>query len=98
MSDWLDLELAHRLARESAPEELWKRVLSGARPVQRRNWPVAAVLIIAAATCILWLATSGQQISHIPAMASDRPSPPATQGPQRESSEAPAALSLQDDP
>jgi hypothetical protein len=65
MSDWLELELAHRLTPVEAPEGLWERVENGppVRAVRRAlpraawtAWPVAAMATVALAAGALWLA------------------------------------------
>jgi hypothetical protein len=62
MSEWLELELADRLAPVRAPERLWYLVQSrepvaGIRATRRR--PTKAVLLLAvAAAASLWVATA----------------------------------------
>ena len=52
MSEWLDLELSHRLAPVEAPRELWARVAMR-RPVRRRSAPLFAVPVAAVVTLVL---------------------------------------------
>lgn len=70
MSEWLELELAHRLAPVAAPEGLWARIEGGKQPLPavaslkgRRalRWPIAAILTIGVAAATLWLAARGQE-------------------------------------
>jgi hypothetical protein len=65
MSDWLELELAHRLTPVVAPEGLWERVENGPpvgavrRALPRAvwtAWPVAAMATLGLAAGALWLA------------------------------------------
>jgi hypothetical protein len=64
MSDWLDLELAHRLTPMEAPEGLWERVENGLRPPVRRSaftnrlwaWQMAAMATVVLAMGALWIA------------------------------------------
>lgn len=66
MPEWLELELAHRLAPTAAPDGLWERIQGGAReprPVVRpmARWPIAAILTLMAAAATLWLAARGEE-------------------------------------
>src|SRR5690348_1790691 len=63
MSEWLELELAHRLAPVAAPDELWARVQNG-KPAPERHaarWPIAAIVTMGVAAATLWLAARGQE-------------------------------------
>ncbi len=54
MPDWLELELAHRLAPVEAPPQLtWQ---APARPAQRRSFTLIPILAAAAAVALLLLA------------------------------------------
>jgi len=63
MSDWLELELAHRLPPAEAPEELWRRIedrLSARSAVPARKgfgraWPIATMALLTI-TFAFWLA------------------------------------------
>ena len=69
MSDWLDLELAHRLTPVAAPEGLWDRVETGLRTAVPRKafttalwaWPVAAM----AAMATLALAAGARWLANV---------------------------------
>ena len=67
MSDWLDLELSHHLAPVAAPEALWDRIQSGARPDRPgglsyfTHWAIAAILTLTTAAGSLWLAAQRQK-------------------------------------
>ena len=63
MSDWLELELAHQLSPEAAPDALWERIQNGRAPARRTvpRWPIAAVVTLAVAAATLWLAARGQE-------------------------------------
>lgn len=83
MSEWLDLELAHRLAPVTAPEGLWERIESGRRTVRRkpgrarparrstvwRAWPVVALASVALAAMALWLADTRPPVLDIRQLA-----------------------------
>jgi len=70
MSDWLELELAHRLPPAEAPEELWQRVAQasacrvetrlhrGSRVLNgtRRAWPIAVMALLTLTCAAFWLA------------------------------------------
>jgi len=59
MSDWLELELAHRLAPVRAPERLWHLVQSPAPVATVRRRPVKTVLLLAAAAAAsVWVAAA----------------------------------------
>jgi len=63
MSEWLELELAHRLAPVAAPDDLWARIQKG-QPAPERHaarWPIAAILTLGVAAATLWLAARGQE-------------------------------------
>lgn len=63
MSEWLELELAHRLAPVAAPDDLWARIENG-KPAPERHaarWPIAAILTLGVAAASLWLAARGQE-------------------------------------
>ncbi len=60
MSEWLELELADRLAPVSAPERLWYLVKApgpAAITVARRR-PAKAILLLAAAAASVWVAAA----------------------------------------
>lgn len=73
MPDWLELELAHRLAPAKAPNDLWERVQTGGPrrpvrpPVRRRVWPVAAIVTVMIAAGAMWMVAKGQ--GHVPDLA-----------------------------
>ena len=80
MSDWLDLELAHRLRPVSAPEELWERIenvraggsrrrTTGVRPFLRRALPAAAMATAALVAMALWLADGREPVLDIRQLA-----------------------------
>lgn len=58
MSDWLELELADRLAPAEAPDALWYAIeRARTRPPARAlhaKWPVAAIATIVLAAGVLW--------------------------------------------
>jgi len=59
MSEWLELELAHRLAPVQAPERLWNLVQSPGPAANARRRPVKTVLLLAAAAAAsVWLAAA----------------------------------------
>ena len=59
MSEWLELELAHRLAPVQAPERLWRLVQSEGPLANAPRRPVKAVLLLAAAAAAsVWLAAA----------------------------------------
>lgn len=59
MSEWLDLELADRLAPVRAPERLWYLVQSPAASGATRRRPVRTALLVAAATAAsVWVAAA----------------------------------------
>jgi hypothetical protein len=64
MRDWLELELAERLAPAEAPDALWTAIdRSRNRPparAPRSKWPVAAIVTILVAAGALWMAAKGQ--------------------------------------
>ena len=62
MPEWLELELAHRLAPADAPEELWDRIRHGRapRPASRPVWPIAAIVTVMVALGALWMAAKGE--------------------------------------
>jgi hypothetical protein len=93
MSDWLELELAHRLGPVEAPESLWERVESArrARPEIRRPvavprvslwtaWPVAAMATLALAAGALWLADVREPALDIRQLAESQSRQPAALG------------------
>ena len=59
MSDWLELELADRLAPTEAPEALWSAIEKARMQkqirTQRPKWPVAAVATAILALGVVWL-------------------------------------------
>jgi hypothetical protein len=69
MSEWLELELAHRLAPVAAPEDLWARIESGKQPrpaaaalkARAPRWPIAAAILTIGVAATLWLAARGQE-------------------------------------
>jgi hypothetical protein len=70
MSDWLDLELSHRLAPVAAPEALWDRIgrvglrpaeSRAVRPILKTHWAIAAILTLTAAAGALWLVAQRRQ-------------------------------------
>lgn len=63
MSEWLELELAHRLAPVAAPDDLWARIQNGEPAPVRHSvrWPIAAILTLGVAAATLWLAARGQE-------------------------------------
>ena len=65
MPDWLELELAERLAPTEAPDALWTAVERGrATPPMRAprpKWPVAAIVTIMVAAGALWMVAKGQE-------------------------------------
>jgi hypothetical protein len=59
MSEWLELELADRLAPVRAPERLWYLVRAPGPIVATRRRPVKAVLLLAAvAAASVWVAAA----------------------------------------
>jgi hypothetical protein len=59
MSEWLELELAHRLAPVRAPERLWYLVQTPGPLPNRPRRPVKTVLLLAAAAAAsVWLAAA----------------------------------------
>ncbi len=59
MSEWLELELADRLAPVRAPERLWYLVQSAAPAPPARRRPVkTALLVAAAAAASVWVAAA----------------------------------------
>jgi len=59
MSEWLELELADRLAPVRAPERLWYLVRSAAPIPSRRRRPLrTALLVAAAAAASVWVAAA----------------------------------------
>jgi hypothetical protein len=59
MSEWLDLELAHRLAPVQAPERLWHLVQTPGPIANARRRPVKTVLLLAAAAAAsVWVAAA----------------------------------------
>lgn len=82
MSDWLELELSHRLAPVKAPGDLWERVRPAARPEPRpqRNWtvwPIAAIITILIAAGTLLLVAKGEQTAPATRhLAQELPRPP----------------------
>lgn len=81
MSDWLELELAERLAPVRAPEALWTRVNRPAPPTARRRtsrpgaWGWVAAAAMAAATLAVTLAIPSPSLSQLAAaeLAKSRP-------------------------
>jgi hypothetical protein len=76
MSDWLELELAHRLAPVEAPVELWTRVQAANRERRRHSalaaWPIAAIVTLILAAGTLWLVAKGEELPA-PQVAAARP-------------------------
>jgi hypothetical protein len=59
MSEWLELELADRLAPVRAPEQLWYLVQAPRPMAAVRRRPVKAVLLLAAAAAAsVWVAAA----------------------------------------
>lgn len=59
MSEWLELELAHRLAPVQAPERLWHLVQTPGPLANPRRRPVKTVLLLAAAAAAsVWVAAA----------------------------------------
>jgi len=59
MSEWLELELAHRLAPVRAPEQLWHLVQTPGPLANVRRRPVKTVLLLAAAAAAsVWVAAA----------------------------------------
>jgi len=59
MSEWLDLELAHRLAHVQAPERLWHLVQTPDPIANARRRPMKTVLLLAAAAAAsVWVAAA----------------------------------------
>jgi hypothetical protein len=59
MSEWLELELAHRLAPVRAPERLWHLVQTPGPLAHTRRRPLRAVLLLAAAAAAsVWVAAA----------------------------------------
>jgi len=59
MSEWLELELADRLAPVRAPERLWHLVQAPGPAPARRRRPVKALLLLAAAgAASVWVASA----------------------------------------
>jgi hypothetical protein len=59
MSEWLDLELSHHLARTDAPPELWSRVCTAHAPRHSTHFvalPVAAVVTLVLAGALYFIA------------------------------------------
>lgn len=67
MPEWLELELAHRLAPAKAPDELWERVRHATHaPPERRQRslafvPVAAMVMILFALGTLLMVAKGER-------------------------------------
>jgi hypothetical protein len=80
MSDWTDLQLAHSLAPEKAPDELWARVQGGAvaaRPSRPFRWafPVgvaACGLVLLARLAAFELRTPRADFSPVETVAVER--------------------------
>lgn len=59
MSEWLELELADRLAPVRAPERLWHLVQTPMPVAAKRRRPMKAVLLVAAAAAAsVWVAAA----------------------------------------
>ena len=59
MTEWLELELAHRLAPVQAPERLWHLVQTPGPTAKVRRRPVKTVLLVAAAAAAsVWVAAA----------------------------------------
>jgi ferric-dicitrate binding protein FerR (iron transport regulator) len=59
MSEWLELELAHRLAPVRAPEQLWHLLQTPGPSGNARRRPVKTVLLLAAAAAAsVWVAAA----------------------------------------
>ena len=59
MSEWLELELAHRLAPVRAPERLWHLVQTPRPSANAPRRPVKTVLLLAAAAAAsVWVAAA----------------------------------------
>lgn len=73
MNDWLEIELAERLAPVDVPDELWHRIQTGRKIPNRKPLPfmLAAAVLLAG---ICWLA--GPATVRQPAV---RPNPPSMQ-------------------
>ena len=65
MPDWLELELAERLAPTEAPDALWAAIERGrTKPptrAPRPKWPLAAIVTIMVAAGALWMVAKGQE-------------------------------------
>ncbi len=80
MSDWLELELAERLAPVRAPEELWARVnRAAARPVssppRAGAWAWVAFAAIVAATVAVTFSIPGPSLSQLAQAELDKSRP-----------------------
>ena len=89
MSDWLELELAHRLAPVAAPDVLWDRIENArnrpaapARSFDRPRfalpsaWPVAALASLALIACALFLADTRTPALDLRQLAAGHPAAP----------------------
>lgn len=58
MSEWLDLELSHHLARTEAPDELWGRVCAvrARRHTPHFRLPIAAVVTLVLGGALYFIA------------------------------------------
>jgi len=66
MSEWLELELADRLAPVRAPERLWSLVQAQRPVAATRRRPVKAVLLLAAAAAAsVWVAAAWRPEARI---------------------------------
>ena len=63
MSEWVDLQLSHQLARVQAPDQLWMRIQT---PPARRTMPRLALATAAAVLAVIAVAYSATRPRDIP--------------------------------